>query len=82
MRRFRESKLQIVVYPSLIVIEEFKWGLLRNLDIFIELTKIVLYTINEAYKEAKKVVNLERELKLGRKGKSVVEATLETEKEE
>lgn len=38
--------------------------------------------MEKAYGEAKKFVNLERELKLGRKGKSIMEAILKKKEEE
>lgn len=54
---------------SSIVIKAFKYGILRNPKVFDELTKTVSYTINEAYGKARKFINLERKLKLDRKGK-------------
>lgn len=80
MRRFREKKIEISNYPRSITIEAFRRHLLRNSDLFTKLTKIIPYTMDGAYKEAKKFINLERELKLGRKGKLVMKATMEKEK--
>lgn len=66
----------------MVAIEVFRQGLLRNLDLFAKLTKVGPYTMEKAHGEAKKFINLERELKLGRKGKSIMEAILEKKEEE
>lgn len=61
------------------MIEAFRLGLLRNLDLFVDLTKNVPYIIEESYGKAIKFVNLKREIKLARKGKSIMEDTPEKE---
>lgn len=66
MKRCGEEKLEIANYPNFITIMAFQRGMLRNSDLFDELPKIMPYTMEEAYIEAKKFVNLEREVKLSR----------------
>lgn len=45
IRRFEEEKLEIIDYPNSITIKAFKHGLLRNFNLFAELTKIILQMI-------------------------------------
>lgn len=59
---------------------EFIWDLLRNSDLFAKLTQIVPYTIEEAYRKARRFVNLKRELKLDKKNKTIMEVALGKEK--
>lgn len=49
-------------------------------NLFAKLTKTISYTMDEVYREASKFVNHKRELNLGRKRKSIMEAFLEKEK--
>lgn len=58
MRRFREEKMETTNCSK--EIETFRQGLLRNSDLFTDLTKTVPYTMEEAYGKAKKIVKLER----------------------
>lgn len=50
-----------------ITIQAFQRGVLRSLSLFAELTKMIPHTMEEAYKEAQKFINLERELSLVKK---------------
>lgn len=79
MRRFRDEKLKIANYPSLIAIEAFRYALLWNFDLFVEFTKTMPYTIEEAYGKAKNFVNLKIEIKFGRNSKSILKGTSEKE---
>lgn len=76
MRRFREEKLEIKDCPSSIVIKAFGRGLLRSSNLFVKLTKVVTHIMEEAYDKVKNFVNLRKELKLGKKGKSFMEVSL------
>lgn len=60
MKRLREEKLEIMDCPSSIAIEAFTQDLLRNSDLFTKLINTMLYTMEAAYGEARKFVNLER----------------------
>lgn len=51
-------------------------GSIKEFLFFLELTKMVLWTLEEAYKEAKKFVNLERELRLDKGSKVTMETML------
>lgn len=57
-------------------------SLLRNFDLFVELTKTFPKRLEEAYREARKFINLQRELGLDKRSKVTMEAIPEKEKEE
>lgn len=63
MKRFHVEKIEISDCPYSITVKEFRQGVLRSFDLFVALTKMTPQTMEEAYEEAQKFVNLERELK-------------------
>lgn len=58
--------MEISQCPHSIAIEAFRKWIKRDTGLFVELTKIIPYSLNVVYKKAQNFVNVERELKPSR----------------
>lgn len=63
---YKKIKMGISQCINSIAIEAFWKWIIRDIGVFIELTKTTPYFLNLVYKEAQKFVNVERELKSSR----------------
>lgn len=67
MKRFRKEKIVISDCLDSIVVQAFQRGVLRSSGLFAELMKMVPQTMEEAYEEAQRFINLEKKLKSAKK---------------
>lgn len=82
MKRFCEQKIEIFDYLDSIDVQAFRMGVLKSMVLFSKLKKMVPQTIEEAYEEAHKFFNLERELQLIKKCVTLEAPSSEKEKRE
>lgn len=82
MRRFKMDKMEILQFLNSIAIKAFHMGTKWDTSLFIELTKIIPWSLDIVYEEAKKFINVERKLK-PTKGSSnwTMEKSIPTKKE-
>lgn len=83
MKRFCKENIKIFNCSNSVVVQAFRKDVLIRLGLFVELTKMVPQTIEEAYEKAREFVNLERELKLAKQESPTMPIALrEREKKE
>lgn len=66
MKRFCKENIKIFNCSNSVIVQAFRKDVLIRLGLFVELTKMVPQTIEEAYEKSREFVNLERELKLAK----------------
>lgn len=76
MKRFLKDKIEITDCQNSITVQAFRKGVFISFDLFSELTKIVPQTMQDAYNEGKKFINLDRELKPVKKETLITRMTL------